>query len=165
MKYIATVGEKSLTIAINSEREILIDGEPIAVDLRTSLDGTLYSVLVDGRSYALRLQPMDECYRVQVAGETHDVRIVDERTHRLAGLRGAHGAYAGEVVLRAPMPGVIVEVPVRNSDVVDKGQTLVVLESMKMHNEFKAPRAGLVHSVRVAKGQRIEKSAVMLTLA
>jgi biotin carboxyl carrier protein len=102
---------------------------------------------------------------VQVAGETHDVCIVDERTHRLAGLRGAHGAHAGEVVLRAPMPGVIVDVPVKDADVVEKGQTLVVLESMKMHNEFKAPRAGIVHRISVAKGQRIEKSAVMLTLA
>jgi acetyl/propionyl-CoA carboxylase alpha subunit len=165
MNYIATIGDQKLTISINGNDEIMIDGQAIAADLRTSLDETLYSLLVDGRSYALRLQAMDECYRVQVAGETHDVCIVDERTHRLAGLRGTHGAHAGEVVMRAPMPGVIVEVQVRDSDVVEKGQTLVVLESMKMHNEFKAPRAGIVHNVRVTKGQRIEKSAVMLTLA
>lgn len=164
MKYIATIGEQTFTITIDGDNDVLIDGEPVAVDLQTSLDGTLYSLLVDGHSYALRLQPMEDCYRVQVAGETHDVSIVDERTHRLAGLRGSHGAHAGEFVLRAPMPGVIVEVPVSEGQTVDKGQTLVVLESMKMHNEFKAPRAGTVHSVRVAKGQRIEKSAVMLTL-
>jgi len=165
MKYIATVGGQNLTITINGDDTVLLDGERINADLQTSLDGTLYSLLVNGRSYALRLQPMEDCYRVQVAGETHDVCIVDERTHRLAGLRGSHGAHTGEVVLRAPMPGVIVEVPVKDSDVIDKGQTLVVLESMKMHNEFKAPRAGIVHSVRVTKGQRIEKGTVMLTLA
>ncbi len=165
MKYIATVGGQNLTIAINGNGELSIDGEPIVADLQTSTDGTLYSLLVNGRSYALRLQPLEDCYRVQVAGETHDVSIVDERTHRLAGLRGGAGAHGGEVVLRAPMPGVIVEIPVQEGEAVDKGRTLVVLESMKMHNEFKASRAGTVHSVRVTKGQRIEKNTVMLTVA
>lgn len=165
MKYIATIGEQTHTIAVNGDGDVRIDGGRVAADLQTSTDGTLYSLLVDGRSYALRLQPLEDCYRVQVAGETHDVCIVDERTHRLAGLRGGPGAGAGEVVLRAPMPGVIVEVPVAEGQTVDKGRTLVVLESMKMHNEFKAPRVGTVHSVRVSKGQRIEKGAVMLTLA
>lgn len=165
MNYIATVGEQTLRITINDGEDVLIDGERVAVDQQTSLNGTLYSLLVNGRSYALRLQPMDQCYRVQVAGETHDVCVVDERTHRLAGLRGDPGTHSGEVVLRAPMPGVIVEVAVKEGAAVEKGQTLVVLESMKMHNEFKAPRAGRLHSVRVASGQRVEKNAVMLTLA
>jgi biotin carboxyl carrier protein len=164
MKYIATAGKQTHAIAIQGDGQVLIDGTPIAADLQSSTDGTLYSLLVDGRSYALRLQPLEDCYRVQVAGETHDVCIVDERTHRLAGLRGGPGAGAGEVVLKAPMPGVIVEVPVQEGQEVDKGQTLVVLESMKMHNEFKAPRAGKVHSVRVGKGARIEKGTVMLTV-
>lgn len=163
MKYIATVGDQTLTITIEGE-EVFIDGERVSADLKTSLDGTLYSLLVDGRSYALRIQPMEDCYRVQVAGETHDVQLVDERTHRLAGLRGAAGTQSGEVVLRAPMPGVIVEIAVTAGQAVEKGQTLIVLESMKMHNEFTAPRAGTIHSIRVEKRQPIEKGAVMLTL-
>ncbi|AHF91233.1 acetyl-CoA carboxylase [Opitutaceae bacterium TAV5] len=164
MKYIATVGDQTLNIKIDGDR-LLVDGEPVTADLQTSLDGTLFSLLVNGRSYALRLQPMEDCYRVQVRGETHDVRIVDERTHRLAGLRGPAGSQTGEVSLRAPMPGVIVDVLVKEGQTVEKGQTLVVLESMKMHNEFMAPRAGTVSSVRVAKDQQIEKNSLMLILS
>lgn len=164
MKYIATVGEQTLTIKVEAD-EVFVDGVRVEADLQTSPDGTLYSLLVDGHSYALRLQPMDDCYRVQIAGEIHDVHIVDERTHRLAGLRGATGAQTGEFVLRAPMPGVIVEIAVAAGQSVEKGQTLVVLESMKMHNEFTAPRDGTVHSIRVEKRQPVEKGAVLLTLA
>jgi len=165
MKYVVTAGEENFVITIDGNGGVLIGGEPVAVDLQTSLDGTLYSLLVDGRSYALRLQPMEDCYRIQVTGETHDISIVDERTHRLAGLRGSTGAGTGEFVLRAPMPGVIVDVPIREGETVEKGQTLVVLESMKMHNEFNAPRAGTIHRVRISRGQAVEKNAVMLTLA
>ena len=163
MKYLATAGDQTHTIQIK-DGAVLIDGEKVEAEIQTSLDGTLYSLLVDGRSYALQIQPMEEFYRVQVAGEIHDVAIVDERTHRLAGLRGGTGAGSGEVVLRAPMPGVIVEVSVSEGQQVAKGQTLIVLESMKMHNEFRAPRDGEVHSIRIEKGQPVEKGAILLTL-
>ena len=164
MKYIATVGEQSLAITIEGDA-LFVDGEKVIADLQASVDGSLYSLLIDGRSYALRLQAMEDCYRVQVAGETHDVKIVDERTHRLAGLRGAAGSDTGEVVIKAPMPGVIVEIAVAVGQAVEKGQTLVVLESMKMHNELAAPRAGTIKGIRVEKGQPIDKGAVMMTLA
>ena len=165
MKYIATIGDQTFTMSIEGNGVVRVDGVVVAADLLASLDGTLHSLIVDGRSYALRIQPLEGSYRIQVGGELHDVGIMDERTHRLAGLTGLLDAQSGEVVMRVPMPGVIVEVPIKEGDAVEKGQTLVVLESMKMHNEFMAPRAGTIHSIRVTKGKRIEKNSVMLTLA
>lgn len=165
MKYIATIGEQNHTISVEGDGAVSIDGNRVNADLQVSLDGTLYSLLVDGKSYGLRMQPLDDCYRVQIGGELHDVEIMDERTHRMAGLRGALGGQSGDVIMKAPMPGVIVEVPVSEGDEIAKGDTVIVLESMKMHNEFKAPRDGRIHSIRVEKGQPIEKNAVMLTIS
>lgn len=165
MKYIATIAGKQFEVAIDGNESILINGNPINADLKTFRDGTLHSLLVDGRSYAIRVQGLEDEYRVQIRGEIHDVRVEDERSHRLAGLRGELGDTSGEVVIRAPMPGVIVEIPVKQGQGIQKGDTLIVLESMKMHNEFSAPRDGTVHSIRVEKGHKVEKNAVMITLA
>ena len=164
MKYIATIGEKAYTISIDGQDTVMIDGRVIPIDMQASLDGTLHSLLIDGRSHAVRLQANEDCYRVQIGGEIYEVVVEDERTHRLAGVKSALGGQAGEVVIKAPMPGVIVETAVAAGDVVTKGQTLVVLESMKMHNEFKAPKDGTIHALRVKKGDKVDKNAVMLTL-
>jgi glutaconyl-CoA/methylmalonyl-CoA decarboxylase subunit gamma len=68
------------------------------------------------------------------------------------------------VVLKAPMPGVIVDVLVTAGQNVKRGEVVVVLESMKMQNEFKSPRDGKVHAIRVNKGDRVEQNAIMVTI-
>jgi biotin carboxyl carrier protein len=62
------------------------------------------------------------------------------------------------------MPGLIVAVPVQEGQEIEEGELLVVLESMKMQNELKAPRAGIVARVRVSQGDSVEQNQVMLTL-
>ncbi|MEZ5276543.1 MAG: biotin/lipoyl-containing protein [Opitutaceae bacterium] len=164
MKYIATIGENAYTISIDGQDTVKIDDRAVPIDMQASTDGTLHSLLINGRSHAVRLQANEDCYRVQIGGEIYEVVVEDERTHRLAGVKSALGGQAGEVVIKAPMPGVIVETSVAAGDTVTKGQTLVVLESMKMHNEFKAPKDGTIHALRVKKGDKVDKNAVMLTL-
>jgi biotin carboxyl carrier protein len=70
----------------------------------------------------------------------------------------------GEIVIKAPMPGVVIDVLVSKGQTVERGDILVILESMKMQNEFKAPRAGQVHAIRVAPGDKVEQNAAMITM-
>jgi biotin carboxyl carrier protein len=62
------------------------------------------------------------------------------------------------------MPGLVVTIPVAEEQQVEKGQVLVVLESMKMQNELKAPRAGIVRNIRVKPGETVEQRQMMLAL-
>ncbi len=74
---------------------------------------------------------------------------------------------AGEAppaIVRSPIPGRVVKVMVKVSDQVTAGQTLVVLEAMKMENELRAPRAGTVHEVRCAEGTAVEAGQDLVTL-
>ncbi len=69
---------------------------------------------------------------------------------------------AGEV--RAPLPGVVNDIKVRTGQAVEAGQTLLVLEAMKMDNEVPAPRAAVVREVRVAKGEQVSADQVLVVL-
>ena len=71
---------------------------------------------------------------------------------------------AGEAV-EAPMPGTIVNVNVKNGDVVKKGQVLAILEAMKMENEIVAPRDGVVNNISVDKGQNVNHGEKLLEMA
>lgn len=165
MKYITTAGDHRFTIQIDEKGEVTVDGEPLTADLAPSLDPTLFSLLVENASHDLRISADGDHYAVQVGGELHEVVVEDERTHRLAGLKGTLAGGEGEAVIKAPMPGVVVELPVGEGDEVVTGSTVVVLESMKMHNEFKSPRDGRVHAVRVKLGDKVDKNAILLTIA
>ena len=73
----------------------------------------------------------------------------------------ASSAPAGGVTVASPLPGVILEISVKEGDAVQKGQKIMVLEAMKMENEIMAGCDGTVTSVAVTKGQSVETGALL----
>jgi acetyl/propionyl-CoA carboxylase alpha subunit len=126
MKYITTIGEEQFNIDINHHGEITVNGQSVHVDLQTMPETTMYSMIIDNLSHDIRISEGDGFYEVQVSGDIFQVVVEDERTRRLAGMRIAAGAITGEVHLKAPMPGVIIEVPVSKGQKVFKGDIVIV---------------------------------------
>lgn len=165
MKYQTIVGGRTFEIEINEDGRILVNGEPRAIDFRALRKGELYSMLLDHHSFEAVVEERDEQYYVLIDGNLYEVSVTDERSRRLAGAFMAFGDSGAEVSIRAPMPGLIVRVPVAEGQTVSKGETLVILESMKMENELKSPRDGTVHRVYVAAGDSVEQNKVLVTIA
>jgi len=101
---------------------------------------------------------------VQIRGQLFTGVVLDERAQLLASRRGGIGAESGEISIKAPMPGMIVAVPVQEGQAVTAGQTVVILESMKMQNELKSPRAGTVQRVSTSAGQSVEQGKLLITI-
>ena len=165
MKYIATVRDQEFTIDVNRENEVTIDGTTYAVDIQGMNGDSLYSLIIDGRSYDVFIDEQDEDFLVVMWNGLFEVQVQDERTRRLAGLRRGPVAPVGEVLIKAPMPGVVAKVLVSEGQQVKTGDIVVVLESMKMQNEFKSPRAGVVHNVRVRTGDKVDQNQIMVTIS
>ncbi|HEY2479751.1 MAG TPA: acetyl-CoA carboxylase biotin carboxyl carrier protein subunit [Solirubrobacterales bacterium] len=77
----------------------------------------------------------------------------------------AGAAHRGEGTLEAPMPGTVVQLRVEAGATVAEGETLVVLESMKMEISIASPRDGTVATVLVAAGDQVDRGAVLIELA
>lgn len=165
MKYFATIGEKSFEIEINTEGELTANGQRLAVDFQSVADEPVYSLLLNGESFEANVSNAESDIEVLLRGRFFVVTVEDERQHRLreTSVRGI--VEEGEYNLTAPMPGLIVSVPVAEGQPVELGQNLVILESMKMQNELKAPRAGTVSRVRVGPGDNVNQNQILLTLA
>ena len=103
--------------------------------------------------------------QVLLLGHQYPVLVEDEREKRLKAAAGGKVSEAGEFNLKAPMPGLVVSIPVQQDEHVTKGQVLLILESMKMQNELRAPRAGKVVRIRVKPGDTVEQRQTLLTLA
>jgi biotin carboxyl carrier protein len=90
--------------------------------------------------------------------------VEDEREKRLRAAAGGGVAESGEFHLKAPMPGLVVTIPVEEGQQVKKGQVLLILESMKMQNELKSPRDGTVNRIKVKAGESVEQKQPLLSV-
>ncbi len=164
MKYVTTIGDHEYTVDIIDEHHVLIDGIQHDIDLESVGGQPIYSLLVGGRSFEVHVYPADNGYQVLVHGSLYLARVEDERERRLrAALAGAVPENR-EYQLKAPMPGLVVAVPVNEGQAVEKGDVLLILESMKMQNELKSPRAGKVFRVRIKAGDSVEQKQTLLSV-
>lgn len=163
MKYITTVHDQTYEIEINREGEVHINGELRTADFHGGAHG-IFSLIIDNHSFEAIVEERDGKYHVLITGDLYEVEVTDERSQRLAEASGGLGSATGDISIASPMPGLIVAVPVEEGQEVVAGQTVVILESMKMQNELKSPRAGIVHRVNVKAGDNVEQNKLLVTI-
>jgi len=165
VKYVATLDGKPTVVDVtggSGAYRLTIGDEVWEVDARLTPQG-IYSLLVGGVSYVADVVDRGGTCVVDVGGEAYEI-LVEEQTRWIIRTRGgAAGAGHGQT-LTAPLAGKITHVAVRPGDRVRAGDTLVVIEAMKMENEFKASAAGIVTEVRVQPGQAVNPGDTLVVV-
>lgn len=164
MKYITTIEDKQFTVEIIDEKHVSVDGKIYEIDFESVSGQPVYSLIVDGRSHESYIYQGEENWQVLLRGRLYPVTVEDEREMRLRAAAGGRVAETGEFHLRAPMPGLVVAVPVTEGQEVKKGEVILILESMKMQNELKAPRDGTIGRIRVRPGESVEQKQTLLSV-
>ena len=165
MKYVTTIGDADFAIEVLDKQHISVNGKVMDIDFENISGQPVYSLVIDGRSYEAYVYEGEDEWQVLLLGEQYPVTVEDEREKRLKAAAGGSVAEGGEFQLKAPMPGLVVGIPVQPDEQVAKGQVLLILESMKMQNELKAPRAGKVTRIRVKAGETVEQRQTLLTVS
>lgn len=132
----------------------VVDGTPIPVTLPDQEPGSLPDWLVIGRQpYELVIDP--DFRWLQSGGRRHhlEIRDLEAVTVRPA---------SGDGRVKAPIPGLVTRLLVEPGQDVEPGQPLLILEAMKMENEIRAPRGGVVHQVHVSAGQSVARDALLM---
>ncbi len=159
MKYVTIINSQQFEIEVQKDGSITVNGEPRTVDFK-AMGASLYSLIADNTSWQVVVEEEHGNYSVLMGGRLYEGQVLDERALLLAQRRGGLESGSGEV--NAPMPGLIVKIPVVVGDNVSQGQTVAILESMKMQNELKSPIAGIVQEIKVAEGQTVDKNAPLV---
>jgi biotin carboxyl carrier protein len=164
MKYITVVGDKQFLVEIIDDRHVSVDGKIYEVDFESVSGQPVYSLIVDGKSHESYVAQVDDIWQVLLRGRLYPVSVEDEREKRLRAAAGGGVAETGEFHLKAPMPGLVVTIPVAEGQEVKNGQVLLILESMKMQNELKSPRDGKVNRIKVKAGESVEQRQTLLSV-
>jgi biotin carboxyl carrier protein len=135
-----------------------LDGREIKVDAVVPRRDVL-SLLVDGHSYEVKREQTATDLHMWVGSTRYGVELRDPRS--LQSRRKAAGDEKGPKKLVAPMPGRIVRVLVAEKSEVEAGQGIVVVEAMKMQNEIKSPKKGIVQQILAASGAAVNAGDVL----
>ncbi len=154
--YRVQVGKNEYQVEVSGSK-LSVNGEPLQANLLQLNELGLFLLRRDQGKRELHLRANGGNAYSVLAGGRHIVAQVEKARGRL--FRKAQSA-AGDV--NAPMPGMVVGVHVQEGQLVEKGQLVAVLESMKMQMEFKAPISGEVVKVEVQPGQQVEKGKLMV---
>jgi biotin carboxyl carrier protein len=164
MKYVTSLNGKEFSIEIIDDHHLNLNGQILVVDFESVANQPVYSLIIGGKSYEAYVYPDENDYQVLLQGRSYSVKVEDEREKRLRAAGGSHVSESSEYHLKSPMPGMVVALPLSEGQAVSKGQVLVILESMKMQNELKSPRDGILARVRVKPGDRVEQRQTLLSV-
>ncbi len=144
--------------------EIEVDGKIHHVDLLHTPDGT-FSIIENGKSYNIELVPkmQPKKYTAHTLYNSYNIEIIDAEARYLIN-RSSNGAVSLEKIIISPMPGKVVKVLLKEGDVVQKGETVVIISAMKMESEYKSPASGIIKKVNVKEGETIEGNQILVEI-
>jgi biotin carboxyl carrier protein len=153
-------------IQVNEGQTLEITPEQAAqLDLVPDTDGRLH-ILSGGKKYTAEIietNYAERAFVLRINGSVFRVHIADKYERLIKNMGLTLGSAQKLNELKAPMPGLVLNIVVEPGQKVAKGDPLLILEAMKMENVLKSPGEAVVKSVAVQKGVAVEKGALLIT--
>jgi biotin carboxyl carrier protein len=165
--YQAIINDQAPVAIALTDSGYTVNEKPFSWDMVQTV-GQSFHVIHEEKSYRIEVieaNTKKKAYQIRVNGELFEVQLKDTTDLFLDQLGVNTGKSANMSVVKAPMPGLIYQLPVQVGDKVAKGDVLVVLVAMKMENAIKATGDGEVKSIHIKLGDSVEKNQVMISFA
>jgi biotin carboxyl carrier protein len=159
--------EKKYKVKVNAAFEYkFTDGQIAALDIQ-EVSSTKFHVLKENHSFKAEIITSDflkKNYTVKINSNIYEIDISNQLDLLIEDMGLSLGSAQIINDIKAPMPGLILEVLVQVGDTVKEGDYLLVLEAMKMENTLTALGDGVVKSVLVTKGEKVEKNQMLIEM-
>jgi len=165
VKYFVEVDGESTVVNLNAGR-LEFGDESIVVELTQVTGAPVYLLTIGNIVHSIvatRGNARGE-YTIWTDAHRLEVEIMDERARAIRDVAATSETRKGPAPLLAPMPGLILRVAVQVGDAVEAGQSLVVMEAMKMENELRSASHGTVKSIQVEVGTAVEKGVILVEM-
>lgn len=165
--YQVKVNDKFNFVVKTENKEFKINDEVIELDqIRLNADSS--HVLYKDKSYLIEVVELvkdEKTAVVKINGNIYTLNIEDQYDQLLKQLGMDNLAASKILQVKAPMPGLVLNVLVAEGDEIKKGDNLLVLEAMKMENMIKSPTDGVVKKIEVKQGDKVEKNELLVSFS
>lgn len=164
MRYHVSIEGRSFEIDIDHNHLVWVDGQPLYVDMEQVGGLPVYSLVAEDQGYVVFVEKGQDQYLVEVQGQVLPVEVKTRRP-ALAPRRVPCADEEGNcLVIRAPLPGTLISVPVSVGQEVAQSQTVAIVESMKMQMELRAPQPGVVSRTGGPPGCSVDQGEELVVL-
>jgi len=161
--YQSKVNGKNFDVIPNNDT-LTINGESFQWDLTKVSEGNFH-ILYKNKSYRAEVVKADKAtktFQLKINNKIHSVEVKDKFDLLLEKMGMAGGAASKVNNIKAPMPGLVIDMKVKAGDTVKAGDALLILEAMKMENIIKSPGDATIKNIKAKKGDTVEKGQVLI---
>jgi biotin carboxyl carrier protein len=163
--FVISVNSSKFDIKIIDENELNFNSEKIDYELIQAGSNT-YLIKLNNKIFQLTTEQVDSnTFNVLVDGDNFDVTVrtaLQEKAYKL--LENASTQLSHHTDVKAPMPGLILKIRKNAGEKVEQGESVIILEAMKMENDLKAPSSGIINKIFVSEGSAVEKGAALFSI-
>lgn len=164
MNFEATIFGKKRFLSVKEENGqflvLLDDKKSIHADLVKTAKS--FNLILNNRSFTVSLVSTNNHFEVQINGKQVSIELLSEQKKAQQKLKGSELSGAGTII--AKMPGKIVKILAQVGEEVHDGQSIIIMEAMKMENELKAHSKGVIKEIRVKEGDSVEAGTLLVVL-
>jgi biotin carboxyl carrier protein len=163
--YKVRVNARELRVS-NQDGKVLVDGKPFEADIIEYRKGH-FQILRNHRSFRAEIVehlPEEKSFLIKVNNRAYRLQLSDRYDELLQAMGMDASSHRTVNDVKAPMPGLVLKVMIEPGQSISKGDTLLILEAMKMENILKAPADGIVKKILVTQGDKVEKNQVMVNM-
>jgi biotin carboxyl carrier protein len=162
-EYTASIQDRIYKIVKNDLDQYFINGKQ--QDVKIVPEGNIFQILIGKQNINLYIKKTGPTlFEIWIKSHVLQVKLEDHRTELINNNLSHVSKQEKSVVVYAPMPGLVIDVLVKQHAPVEKGSILVILEAMKMENKIDSKCIGFVKSVSVRKGDIVEKDQPLVTI-
>ncbi|MBB6459743.1 acetyl-CoA carboxylase biotin carboxyl carrier protein subunit [Flammeovirga kamogawensis] len=151
---------------IKDKQSLIIDNKTIDLKLKPT-HNNVYTAIYNDKRFDVEIITADNNYKnacIKINGKKIEIEATTKLDDLLKQLGMGTATVSHENIVKAPMPGKVLELLCSEGSEVEKGDNLIILEAMKMENILKAPIKGVIKSIAATEGSSVEKGQVLIEI-
>jgi biotin carboxyl carrier protein len=162
--FVVTINSKKKNIQLSGNALMSVNNREYHQEL-FHLSGHTYLLKLDNKIYEISAKHLDyERYQISIDGKSFETLIRTNLQERAAKLLEQNGSVSHKLIAKAPMPGMILKIKKAKGDEVIKGESVIILEAMKMENDLRAQVSGRIKDINVKEGMAVEKGFILFSI-
>lgn len=164
-EFVTSVNSTKFNLEIINENELNFGNQKIDYEL-IELNSNNFLLKLGNKLYELTAEKFNgDLFKVNVGGYDFEITVrtaLQEKAYKLLESTAVHHSQHTEV--KAPMPGLILKIKKNRGETVELGESVIILEAMKMENDLKSPASGVIDKIFIAEGSPVEKGTALFSI-
>lgn len=163
-EFVVTIDRRKINVALTNENKAFINDKEYNYSV-SKLNGNSYKFVVNSKSYLITaVKKGSSEFTLTLQGQVIEAKVLSAIQEKAATLIETSTAKHLITLIKSPMPGMILKIKKKAGEDVVQGDSLLILEAMKMENDIRSPVSGKIKEIKIKVGQAVEKGVLLLLI-